>query len=184
MALANFTKSCAKNVPGESTLWLVESTSIASVTITTGEVTGLTFSGGGTFKTIAIDQDSLERMEEGKGTKSGNIGYKHTIKFTVSLLGTALNVLREALEAASVCGLTCLIKDNNGTWWLVGYNASTTSSTAITDRPLKLITNNSKSGLTPNDENSAMAEIVLEAENGYMALPVKSSATVAVGGIS
>lgn len=179
MAIANYSKTCAANRPGNSTLWITEKSNISSVTFSGGEVTAMTMTTSGTFKTVAIDQDTLERVEEGKGSKTGNISYKHQIKFKLSKLATAMNTFRNALAEASICGMVGLIKDGNGTWWVVGYNESD-----LGERPLRLMTNNSKSGVTPQDEDAANAEIVLETDSGYPAYPVASGKTVAVTGIS
>lgn len=178
MAIADYVKTCSKNVAGNSTLWLTEAENISSVTIVTGEITVITMKTGKEWQPYDNDLDSLIRSQEGSGN-GNNISYTHKIEAKFSKLSPALNTARTALADASVCGILALVKDSNGVWWLVGYNPSD-----LTKRALKLMTDSDTSGGAPDDEEGGKASIVLESKSGYLDIPVKSTSTVAVGGIS
>ena len=178
MALANYTKSCLKNIAGNSLLYVTEASNVTTVTVSNGEVTALTMETSKTFKTVAMDIDTLQRTEEGKGFGT-NIYYTHKIEATFSYLSTALRTFRNALADASPCGMIALVKDGNGTWWLVGYNEVDT-----TNRGLQLVQDNTTSGKKASEEAGGKASIILQSEDGYADLPVKSTSTVAVSGIT
>lgn len=178
MALANYSKTCSKNVSGNGLFYLTEASNILTVTINSGEVTALTLATGKSFSVIDNDLDSLIRSQEGTGS-GDKFSYVHKIEAKFSKLSTSLNTLRNAIADASPCGMVALVKDSNGTWWLVGYNA-----TDGTERALKAKTDSDTSGAAPDDEAGGMATITLECKSGYLDLPVKSTSTVSVSGIT
>lgn len=178
MALAGFTKICAKNTPGNSLLWLIEASKVSAVTIVTDEITVLTTTTGSTFQVYEVDQDSLVRGEEGVGTSS-NISYVHSIDFTLAKPTAAMRTAINALADASPCGIIAILKDGNGLYWVEGYNA-----TDGTGRGLKLVTDSTTSGAAPDDEAGNKTTIRLETKSGFKSLPVKSTSVVAVSGIT
>ena len=176
--IAGFTKVCSKNVPGNSVVWLTESDNIASVTVATGEITALTMATGKTFSVFDVDQDTLIRMEEGTGT-GHNMSYVHSVEFALSKPSTHVRTAINNLADASPCGIVALIKDGNGTYWLEGYN-----EVDLLERGLKLVQDNTTSGTAPDDAEGSKSVIRLETKSGYKTLPVKSTSTVAVSGIT
>jgi hypothetical protein len=178
MALANYSKTCTKNVGGCGLFYLLEVADLNVVTISNGEVTALTLKTAKTFKVIDNDLDTLIRSQEGAG--SGNkFAYNHKIEAKFSKPSTALNTLRDAIVDASACGLIALTKDGNGTWWMTGYNA-----TDGIERALRIKTDSDTTGGAPDDEAGSMCTISLECKSGYLDLPIKSTSTVAIGGIT
>lgn len=178
MAIANYTKVCSKNVPGASLLWITESDNISSVTVVSDEVTVVTMNGATTFKVFDVDQDTLVRMEEGTGT-GHNISYVHSIEAAFSKPSAAMRTALNSLADASPCGMIALVKDGNGTHWLVGYN-----EIDLGERGLKLVQDNVTTGSAPDDAEGSKATIRLETKSGYKALPVKAGSVIAVGGIT
>lgn len=178
MALANYTKTCSKNVPGNSLLWLIAASEIGSVTVVTDEITALTVTTGATFKTFDVDQDTLVRMEEGTGT-GFNISYVHSIEAAFSKPTKELRTALNAIADASPCGMVAIMRDGNGLYWVVGYN-----EVDLGTRGLKLVSDSTTSGAAPDDAEGSKSNIRLETKSGYKALPVKSTSTVAVSGIT
>jgi hypothetical protein len=178
MALATYTKSCSKNVAGNGLFYLTEASNINTVTISAGEVTALTLYTAKAFSVIDNDLDSLIRSQEGTGS-GDKFSYMHKIEAKFSKLSTALNTLRNAIADASPCGMVAMVKDGNGTWWLVGYNA-----VDGVERALKAKTDSDTSGNAPDDEAGGMATITLECKSGYLDLPIKSTSTVTTAGVT
>lgn len=169
MALATYAKSCVKNVAGNSQIWLTEAANITSITIVAGEVTVFTMSGVTKFLEVEPDRDVLLRTQEGAGIGS-NISYTHKIEMKFSKLSTGVNTLRNSLADASPCGIVAVVKDSNGTYWLVGWNASDLGT-----RGLELRTDNDTSGLIATDAEGGKASIVLETISGYLDLPLTAA---------
>ena len=178
MALPGFTKICAKNTPGMSLLWLIEASSVTASTIVADEITVLTLLTSTAFKVYEVDQDTLVRGEEGVGTSS-NISYVHSIDFTLAKPTAAMRTSINALADASPCGMIAIMRDGNGLYWVVGYNATDGNS-----RGLKLVTDSTTSGAAPDDEDGQKTTIRLETKSGFKQLPVAAASTVAVGGIT
>jgi len=171
MALANYAKACSKNTGGNSTFYIVESSKVASATVTAGEITALTLTTGSVFFTVDFDQDTLIRTQEGTGS-GDKISYVHRIEAMFSQLTVALNTFRDSLADESACGLVAMVKDGNGTWWVVGYN-----ETDLATRGLKMIQDNDTSGGAPADEDGGKASIILESNSGFLDLPVNGTVT-------
>jgi hypothetical protein len=178
MALANYVKSCSKNVPGNSLLWLGSSADVDTVTVVADELTLLTMVTSKTFKTFDVDQDTLLRIEEGVGT-GHNISYVHAIEAAFSKPSAALRTAMNNLADESPCGMIAIVRDGNGLYWVVGYNEVDKGT-----RGLKLVQDNTTSGAAPDDADGSKSSIRLETKSGYKALPVKSTSVVAVTGIT
>jgi hypothetical protein len=175
-AIAVYTKACEKNVAGNSAVYLVEAANIDTITVTSGEVSAVTMDSGKTFMKVGADLDGIKRTEVGAGNAS-NIAYTHRVEMFFAKPSTALNVLRDALSAASPCGILAIVTDANGNSWLVGYNA-----TDLANRPLRLVQDEIDSGNSPTDEDTQRAVISLEGVNGSAALPFDSTLKAAIAG--
>jgi len=170
MALAGFTKICSKNTPGNSLLWLIEASKLNSVTITGDEVTAIsTDATGDDFQVYEVDQDTLVRTEEGTGTGS-NMSYIHAIEFSFSKPSAAMRTSINALADASPCGIVAIMRDGNGVYWLVGYNA-----TDLASRGLKLVSDTMTTGTAPDDEEGSKDIIRLETKSGFKAVPLDAT---------
>lgn len=163
--LANYTKACAKNVGGNATVFLTEAANISTVTVTAGEISALSMASGKTFHQLQADIDSIVHTVEATGTRT-NIGYTHKIEMKFMGPSTELNVLRDALVAASACGLVAIVQDGNGECWLVGYN-----ETDGVNRALFVDADNLASGATPTDDGANVVTISLSTTTGYLSLP-------------
>ena len=176
MAIAVYARSCAKNVAGNTAVFLGEAPNISSITVTSGEVAAITMDSGKTFMKIGADLDGISRTEVGVGTIN-NMSYVHRIEMLFAKPATALNVLRDSLTAASPCGILGIVQDANGESWLVGYN-----ETDEAERPMRLVDDNVNSGSAPDDAEGQRASINLECKNGYVALPFDATEKAAILG--
>lgn len=140
MVLAVYSKTCSKNVSGNSRIFIAEIANISVITVTAGEITAITASSS--FMEIEADVDSIIRTEEpitGKLNRTMDI----SVDMKLSRPTAAVNTLRNSLADASPCGMAALVRDGNGTWWLVGYNEED-----LLTRPLYL----SEDGMTSGAE--------------------------------
>lgn len=168
-AIAVYTKTCAKNVGGNSAVYLTEAANIATITVTAGEISALTMDTGKTFHEIQSDLDSIVHTQEGEGTRN-NIAYTHRVEMKFSKPSVTLNTLRDELAAASACGILAIVTDGNGTSWLIGYN-----ETDSYNRPLYLSNDSLNSGAEPNEDGSQLVTIALEGSSGYLSIPFDST---------
>lgn len=175
-AIAVYTKACEKNVGGNTAVYLTEATNISSVTVTSGEISALTMDSGKTFHKVAFDQDGAIHTQEGTGN-ANNISYTHRVEMYFAKPSTALNTFRDALAAASPCGILAIVQDANGNSWLVGYN-----ETDEAERPLRLVADSLNSGQTPTDEDGQRVTIALEGVSGYLSLPFDDTLKATISG--
>jgi hypothetical protein len=169
MSIAIYTKTCSKNVTGNSQLWVAEAPNITSITITGGEVAAFTMDSGKKFLEAQVDIDKLTRAEEGTGTGT-NVSYLHKIEMVFSRLALGLNTYVDSLADASPCGMVTVTKDSNGTYWLTGWNEND-----LGNRGLELRTDTTTSGAAPTDEDAGSSVVTLEALSGYKDLPLSSA---------
>lgn len=175
--IAVFARVCAKNVAGNSAVYITEAANLTAVTVSSGEITAaLTMNGATTFKKIGADIDSIRRVEEEEGM-GANIKITHRIEMKFSKASKELNTLRTALHDASPCGLIAIVTDGNGRSWLVGWNQSDTNT-----RGLKYRSGNLDSGVEPAQEDGNVLSMVLEGTSGYVAIPFDATIGATITG--
>jgi len=175
MAIAVYAKTCAANTPGNQSIFYDEVGSITSVTIASGEVTGVTMAAG-TFSEFDADIDSIKLTMEGSGGSSFFQNNKVEARF--SKLTAAMVTAKQSLVDAVTCGAVVIVLDGNNQAWIVGWNAS-----ELGTRPMKKITANFDSGMKPSDEDTGAYTITLEGESGYDPVPFNTAtnATILAG---
>jgi len=179
MAIAAYTKACAKNVGGNSAVYLTEASNVTTVTVTSGEISAaITMASGKTFHEVQADLDSVVHTQEGVGNQS-NISYTHRVEMTFAKPSVGLNTLRDSLADGSPCGIVAIVTDANGTSWLVGYN-----ETDGTNRALYLATDSLNSGAEPAEEDGQAITVALECQSGYLSLPFDSTIGATITGES
>lgn len=178
MALAIFTRTCAKNVAGASKVFIAENSVITAITVASGEISVIT--GTTPFMRVDAEQDSVAWEQKVEKVGNNNVKVTQTIDFKVAPPATATNTFLQALIDGSPCGFFAIIQDGNGKCWLVGYN-----TTDLKARPLRVNTIDVKTGANPSDAEGALAAIQLMHEAGGIALPFDATLTAAiVGGTS
>ena len=176
MAIAKYSKTCGKNVPGNSRLFFTEAANISSITITSNEISAITMTGTTKFHEFGADIDSIKFTIEGTGSASYSEVQKLEAKFSKKT--TALITAKNSLLDAVACGVAIIRVDNNGSAWLSGYTFKDKNR-----RAFNKITTNFDTGAKPSDEGTAAYTITLEAEgfDDELAFDTTSNAAI-VGG--
>lgn len=175
-AIAVYSKTCAKNVGGNSAVFLSEAANLDTVTVTSGEISAISMTSTNTFHEAQADLDGVLHTQEGAGN-ANNIAYTHRVEMFFAKPSAALNTFRDSLADASPCGILAIVQDANGACWLVGYN-----ETDGVNRPLRLVQDSMASGNSPTDEDSQRVTVALEGVNGYLSLPFDSTITATIVG--
>ena len=157
MAIAKYSKTCGKNVPGNSRLFFTEAANISSITATSNEISAVIMSDTTKFREFGADIDSIKFTIEGTGSASYSEVQKLEAKFSKKT--TALITAKNSLLDAVACGVAIIRVDNNGNAWLSGYTVKDKNRRAYIK-----ITTNFDTGAKPSDEGTAAYTITLEAE--------------------
>jgi len=176
MAIANYTRTCAKNTPGNTSLFFTEKDNITSVTVTSGEISAVTMGTGLTFHEVQVRKHTIRRKQEETGN-DGNISIKHTLECVFIGLGKDLITLKTAIYNALACGLVAVIKDANDQSWLSGWNDTTYGVDAYST-----INATEDSGVKASDDEMGTYTLIIEAESGYNDLPFDTTQNAAIKG--
>ena len=171
MAISEYIKTCAKNVPGNRlTVYLVEIAYANSLTVVAGEITALSVAsaGGATgfFQRVQADIDSVSFVNEGAG--QSNYNETQTLEMAFGKKTAALVDLKDDLVDAVACGIMAIRVDNNGQAWLSGWNEATKGGK---ERPYNRLETNFTSGAAPTDEDGGKMTIRLIRQAGHDELP-------------
>jgi len=175
MAIAKYSKTCGKNVPGNSRLFFTEAANIGSVTVTSNEISAITISDTTKFREFGADIDSIKFTIEGTGSASYSEVQKLEAKFSKKT--TALITAKNSLLDAVACGVAIIRVDNNGSAWLSGYTVKDKNR-----RAYNKITTNFDTGAKPSDEGTAAYTITLEAEGFDDELPFDTTLNASIIG--
>ena len=175
MAIAKYSKTCGKNVPGNSRLFFVEAANISTITVTSNEISAVTMSNTAKFREFGADIDSIKFTIEGTGSASYSEVQKLEAKFSKKT--TALITAKNSLLDAVACGVAIIRVDNNGSAWLSGYTLKDKNR-----RAYNKITTNFDTGAKPSDEGTAAYTIALEAEGFDDELPFDTTLNTAIVG--
>lgn len=175
MAIAKYSKTCGKNVPGNSRLFFVEAGNISSITVTSNEISAVTMSDTTKFREFGADIDSIKFTIEGTGSASYSEVQKLEAKFSKKT--TALITAKNSLLDAVACGVAIIRVDNNANAWLSGYTVKDKNR-----RAYNKITTNFDTGAKPSDEGTAAYTITLEAEGFDDELPFDTTLNASIIG--
>jgi len=177
MAIAKYSKTCGKNVPGNSRLFFTEAANIGSITVTSNDISAITMSGTTKFGEFGADIDSIKFTIEGTGSASYSEVQKLEAKFSKKT--TALITAKNSLLDAVACGVAIIRVDNNGSAWLSGYTVKDKNR-----RAYNKITTNFDTGAKPSDEGTAAYTITLEAEGFDDELPFDTNLNASIIGVT
>ena len=178
MAISEYIKTCAKNVPGNRlTVYLKEISYANSLTVSNGEITALTISNGATGKFVRVqaDIDSANFTIEGAG--QSNYSETQTLEMMFGKKTANLVDLKDDLIDAVACGVMAIRVDNNGQAWLSGWNEATKGGK---ERPFNRIEANFTSGAAPTDEDGGKYTIRLIRQAGYDELPFATALNASI----
>ena len=175
MAIAKYSKTCGKNVPGNSRLFFTEAANISSITATSNEISAVIMSDTTKFREFGADIDSIKFTIEGTGSASYSEVQKLEAKFSKKT--TALITAKNSLLDAVACGVAIIRVDNNGNAWLSGYTVKDKNR-----RAYNKVTTNFDTGAKPSDEGTAAYTITLEAEGFDDELPFDTTLNASIIG--
>lgn len=175
MALANYIKSCAKNVPGnQAEVYIAPSGTITVLAETSNEISTLT-AVADAFKRVKADLDSVQYTHDGTFTTSG--GYTQNLIMRFSTNSTELNTLIDELVAGAACGFEIIHVDANRKVWLSGQSIATKEGTS---RPWNSVQSAYDSGVTMTDENTQADTVTLSRLSAYRPVELDSTLAAAV----
>lgn len=177
MALAIFTRTCAKNVSGAAKIYICEAANATVITLTTGEVSTLT--AATSFMRVDADQETISWEQTPEKVGANNTKIINVIDFQITTPKTATNTFLQALIDGSPCGLLAIITDGNGQNWLVGYN-----TTDLKSKPLRLNSGKQKTGKTMSEVDGGTIAIQLGCECGGLAVPFDTTNNGTINGLT
>ena len=175
MALAKFAKTCAKNTPGNSKVFLAQVADVTSITVSSGEVSAVTMGSSLKFGQFGADTDTIQYTHEGKGGTTYAMTYNLIMKFSkkTKTLVAAVDTLRAAIP----CGIVAVRQDANGQCFLSGWNDIDKGG-----RPYNTLTDSFDSGTKPDDEGANSYTVTLTGMSGYDEIPFDSALTTGIVG--
>lgn len=180
MALAIYSKTCAKNVSGNyHKVFFGAVTDITAITVSASpyEITAIT--NGTKFKKFDAEIDSVQFKYEGAG--AANYFTTQTLVMKFAKKTTALVAAIDELVKQVTCGVVAIHVDGNGLAWLDGYDGKATDPTA---RPFNKIKVTYDSGTKPSDEEGNIVVVELTRESEWPNIPFDStlSSSILSGG--
>lgn len=175
MAIIAYARSCSRNTPGNSKVFLTEIASMTSFTITSGEVSAVTPNATAQFHQYGADMDTIQMTSEGKGGATYN--QTQNLIFKMSKKTKTLIAALDALRDAVPCGLLAIRQDNNGQCFLLGWSAADGNG-----RPFTQMTDTFDSGTKPDDEGANACTVTLTRMGGYDEIPFDATLTAAIVG--
>ena len=91
MAIANYTRTCGKNVPGNNKVYITEKDNISSITVTAGEVSAVTMATGLTFHELQADKSTVRRKQD-ETFNNGVLAITHSLELSFKGLSKDLNL--------------------------------------------------------------------------------------------
>jgi hypothetical protein len=171
MAIAKYSPSCGKNVPGNAPeMYITEVSAIRTITATGNKITGITLSTAGKFKPIKADFDSVQYTSEGTFKTSG--GETQNLIFRLSKPTAATEILLNSLKDAAPCGMAVVFVDGNRTAKAFGF--SETNKEGLT-RPINQVGVAYDSGTLITDEDSQAYTLTLTRLGYYGPVPLSST---------
>jgi len=153
MALsAGFSRACSASSGGCLQLWLGNISQLTSFTLATdGTYSAQTLTTGSVMYEYEFEQDTAEFREVVTVDEAtGSISVSQEIEFYLRKMTDSSRDAIQALIDESSCGLFGVVKDANGTQWVLGYNEVST-----TNRPLRMLSDNSTTGKAFTDANGS-----------------------------
>jgi len=121
MAIANYTKTCGKNTPGNRKQFFIAPSGAITVLTEASELITVLTAPSGTFKKVRADIDTVQVTSDGTFTTSGGMQQNLIAKF--SMPSTELNVWLDSVIAQINCGIDIIHIDANGKVWLSGITS-------------------------------------------------------------
>lgn len=115
---AGFARDCSDSVGGIEELYLLSRDTMTAFGLTNHEVTSIT-DGGATWRTYEL------KKEVGSVTATTTIDPANGTRFSEGVVAFSINKFAAAksneLKLALLGRLACIVKDNNGVFWALGF---------------------------------------------------------------
>ena len=126
--ISGLSRDCAASKGGVAEVYIANREDVTAVTLTDGKVSGITMASTKTFKVYQFNRGtasmaSTYNVDQANGTRF--VGTDLVMVFTRMQTAKRIEV-----TALAVNDLYVIVKDNNGAYWLLGYD----TGTALTDR--------------------------------------------------
>lgn len=144
--LAGIAKDCATNMGGIVEVLLANKADIASITVASAKVTGITMEAGKNFYKYAFSPETSSMSSNYQVNAQNGTKYVQTdLQLVFNRMETAKRVEILAMAQGE---LVAIVKDGNGLYWLLGY-----------DEPLQLSAGDGLTGTARADRNGYSATL-------------------------
>lgn len=137
--LSGLSRDCAANKGGVAEVYIANREDVTAVTLTDGKVSGITMASTKTFKVYQFNRGTASMAS------TYNVDQANGTRFVGTDLVMVFNRMqttkRIEVTALAVNDLYVIVKDNNGAYWLLGYDnpvnigaGDGNTGTALTDR--------------------------------------------------
>ena len=138
--LAGLTKDCNANRGGIVAVYIANYADVTAITVTSGKISAITMDTGKKFKEYDFPKNT------GNLTSTYTVDAASGVKYVTSDLLLQFNRMettkRVELSALALADLRCLVKDANGTYFLLGF-----------DEPVALSAGDGQTGTQRSDAN-------------------------------
>ena len=158
--LAGLAKDCTANRGGIVAAYVANFADVTAITVTSGKITAITMDTGKKFKEYAFPKNT------GNLTSTYTVDPASGVKFVTSQLLLQFNRMettkRVEISALALADLRVIVKDANGTYFLLGY-----------DEPVALSAGDGQTGTARSDANRYT--VTLEDNSAEMPFEVDDS---------
>lgn len=115
---SGYTLDCRDSVGGVIELYFIEAGNVTTITEASGNVTGITKAAGKVFRKYEQEQDTAFFVENlNSNVQNGTVFYQQELTLVINKMATAV---RNELLLLNKNRLIAVVKDANGTYWLLG----------------------------------------------------------------
>jgi hypothetical protein len=162
MAIANYVKTCSKNIPGnQKQFFIAPAGTVTAVAETANKISTLT-AAADSFKRVQADIDTVQVTSDGTYATAGGSTQSLIAKF--SMPSTALNIWLAEIRNAIACGLEIIHVDANGKVWLSGVTVETKEGNS---RPWNSFQQQLDTGLLMTDEGMQAVTATFSRLSGF-----------------
>ena len=164
--LAGLARDCSPNIGGIKRVLLANTSDVSALTVTTGVVSAITMDTGKKFKAYNFNPQTSSLSSNYTVDQANNIKF---VESDLVLVFAKMNTTaRLEIAALAQADLYAIVEDNNGTFWLLGYDEPVGISagdgltgTQRTDRNGYSITLHDVSKELPMEVSSSIIEGIL-----------------------
>lgn len=169
-----YAKVCAKNISGNSKIFLTEVANITSFTITADEISAVTATAGA-FKEYQAEPESIQFT--GAGVAGSSYSKVQSLTFKIAKKATGSIAAVKEINDALPCGIVVMRIDANGQTFVSGWSVSLLDETPYHDA-----TDDYDSGTARADEDVQAYTIVMTANTDGDEIPLDTTQNASMVG--